>query len=86
MYAKPRKFQGFSVVFYLCHMSENQLPKYAGRVEMAKILGCSPRALDYWRKAGRVTKFHIHGANRVVFDVRATLAEVGLPPSSKSEF
>jgi hypothetical protein len=67
-------------------MKENQLPQYAGRVEMAKILGCSPRALDYWRKAGRVTKFHIHGANRVVFDVAATLKEIGLPPSSKAYF
>lgn len=78
--------QAFSIVFYFCCMNEESLPKYAGRVEMAKILGCSPRALDYWRKAGRVTKFHIHGANRVVFDVQATLSEIGVPPSSKSEF
>lgn len=78
--------QAFSIVCYFCCMNEESLPKYAGRVEMAKILGCSARALDYWRKAGRVTKFHIHGANRVVFDVQATLAEVGLPPSSKGKF
>ena len=64
--------------------SENQ-PKYAGRVEMAKIAGISPRTLDYWRAKGIATKWHIYGANRVVFDVAATLREIGPAPDQQTE-
>jgi hypothetical protein len=41
--------------------------------------------LDYWRAKGIATKWHIHGANRVVFDVAATLREIGPAPDQQTE-